>query len=339
MDHPLILLMGLPRSGTTWIAKMFDSHPLTVYLHEADRGEILRSMPLAPDVSDAQALRPVTEAFAQSLLKIRDTHVLGSQPQFRKDYRSHVAAAMYRLNVISSKAVSTVGWRWPIFHGVDYDKVTDLSVVWKSVISIGRLGVFVRTLKNRHAIVLLRHPCGHVASLLRGEAEHRFRFPPSEDYGLFEILLKTETARNHGLTLRHLMSLHPAERLAWRWVIMYEKALADIQGMEGCVSLRYEDFCVNPELHARQLFEFCGLQWSSATTEFIKRSITTDKKKYYAVFKNPLMSAMRWQSELNEDDIERIYRIVRESDLERLYPRTEQLGNPTNPHAKISTTA
>ena len=78
MDNSLILLMGLPRSGTTWIAKMFDSHPRTVYLHEADRGEILRSMPLAPDVSDAQALRPVTEAFAHSLLKIRDTHVLAA---------------------------------------------------------------------------------------------------------------------------------------------------------------------------------------------------------------------------------------------------------------------
>ena len=120
---------------------------------------------------------------------------------------------------------------------------------------------------------------------------------------------------------------------------MYEKALADIRGMEGCTSLRYEDFCVHPELHARQLFEFCGLPWTSATAEFIKKSISTDKKKYYAVFKNPLMSAMRWQSELNEDDIERIYRIVRESDLERLYPRTEQLGSPTNPQAKISTNA
>ena len=129
---------------------------------------------------------------------------------------------------------------------VDFDKVPDLQVIWKSVISIGRVGIFARSIKERHVIVLLRHPCGHVASMLRGETEHRFPFPPSEDYRLFEILLSTGPARQHGLTLDYLKSLHPAERLAWRWVIMYEKALQDIQGIDGCMSIRYEDVCVEP---------------------------------------------------------------------------------------------
>ena len=31
-----ILLVGLPRSGTTWVGKIFDSHPSTLYLHEPD---------------------------------------------------------------------------------------------------------------------------------------------------------------------------------------------------------------------------------------------------------------------------------------------------------------
>lgn len=29
-----ILLFGLPRSGTTWLGKLFDSHPDTLYRHE-----------------------------------------------------------------------------------------------------------------------------------------------------------------------------------------------------------------------------------------------------------------------------------------------------------------
>jgi hypothetical protein len=44
------------------------------------------------------------------------------------------------------------------------------------------------------------------------------------------------------------------------------------------------------------------------------------------VFKNPLKSAMRWQSDLSADDIDRIYRVVQESDLGKLYPRGEKLG-------------
>jgi Sulfotransferase family len=326
IDHPLVLLMGLPRSGTTWIAKMFDSHPDTVYCHEADRGVILRSMPLAPDISEAEALAPIAQTFADNLLKIRDPHVVGSQPQFHKEYRTGTAAALHQLSTISAKAASAVGWKWPIFPMVNYDKVANLRVIWKSVISIGRVGVFARALKNRHAIVLLRHPCGHVASLLRGEAEHKFPFPPSEDYRLFEILLNTRPARERRLTVDFLTSIHPAERLAWRWVIMYEKALQDIQGVEGCMSIRYEDVCARPEQCAREMFEFCDLPWASATSDFLKSSTSSEKKKYYAVFKNPLKSAMRWQSDLSEDDIDRIYRVVQESDLGKLYPRGEKLG-------------
>jgi hypothetical protein len=74
------------------------------------------------------------------------------------------------------------------------------------------------------------------------------------------------------------------------------------------------------------MFEFCDLPWASATSDFLKSSTSSEKKKYYAVFKNPLKSAMRWQSDLSEDDIDRIYRVVQESDLGKLYPRGEKLG-------------
>jgi hypothetical protein len=287
-------------------------------------------MPLAPDVSEAKALGPIANAFVDNLLKMKNPHIVGSQPQFKKNYRSGFATILHDASTVAAKLASVARWNWPILPMVNYDYVPDLYVIWKSVISIGRLGVFVRTVRNRNAIVLLRHPCGHVASMMRGEAEHRFPFPPSEDYRLFEILLNTEQAREHGLTLDHLMSLHPAERLAWRWVIMYEKALHDIQGIDGCMSIRYEDVCVDPERHAKQMFEFCGLAWNPVTAEFLRSSTATEKKKYYAVFKNPLRSAMRWKSDLSEETIERIYRVVRESELERLYPFGEILGEPAS---------
>jgi hypothetical protein len=287
-------------------------------------------MPLAPDVSEAETLGPIAEAFVDNLLRIADPHVVGSQPQFHKSYRTGLAALLHDASTVSAKLASTIGWKWPIFPMVNYGRVPDLQVIWKSVISIGRVGVFVRAIKKRHAIVLLRHPCGHVASMLRGEAEHRFPFPPSEDYRLFEILLNTEPARQHGLTLDYLMSLQPAERLAWRWIIMYEKALRDIEGIEGCMSIRYEDVCIEPERHAKRMFEFCGLPWDPAADEFLRTSTATEKKKYYAVFKNPVRSAMRWQSDLKEDEIERIYRVVEKSELSRLYPRGEILDEPLN---------
>src|SRR6185312_4530492 len=48
---PCILIFGLPRSGTTWIGKLFDSHPDTLYRHEPDSVRRL-SMPLFPEKED-----------------------------------------------------------------------------------------------------------------------------------------------------------------------------------------------------------------------------------------------------------------------------------------------
>src|SRR5262249_18420052 len=140
----------------------------------------------------------------------------------------------------------------------------------------------------------------------------------------------THPARQHGLTMKHLMSISPAERLAWRWVVMYEKALEDIRGLAGCMSIRYEDVCVDAERYARQMLEFCNLSWPAATSDFIRNSPATESKKYYGVFKNPLKSAMRWQTDLDENTIESIYRVVKQSDLEHLYPREERIGEPAS---------
>lgn len=32
----IVLILGAPRSGTSWLAKMFDSHPDVLYRHEPD---------------------------------------------------------------------------------------------------------------------------------------------------------------------------------------------------------------------------------------------------------------------------------------------------------------
>jgi hypothetical protein len=191
----------------------------------------------------------------------------------------------------------------------------------------------VHVIPDRHAIVLLRHPCGHVASMLRGEMQGKFMYPPSEDYEMFEILLNIRPARRRRLTLDYLVSLRPSERLAWLWVILCEKAMQDIQGLCDCTTIKYEDSCLQPERCARQMLEFCGLPWSLATAEFLKSSTAKENTKYYSVFKNPLHSAHRWQSDLSED-VDRIYRIVGESDLLGFYPRTPQRESG-NPPAKV----
>ena len=51
-DHIMILLLGSPRSGTTWLGKLFDSHPNTLYLHEPDSVLVNRKIPFQVQVDE-----------------------------------------------------------------------------------------------------------------------------------------------------------------------------------------------------------------------------------------------------------------------------------------------
>ena len=177
---------------------------------------------------------------------------------------------------------------------VDPDRDARLRIVWKSIESVGRFGIFARYLEACPAILIVRHPCGQVGSVLRGESQRRFgdNRPSSDDYGIFEALLRTEQAKAHGLTLAMLQALEPIERLAWRWVLYNEKALGDSDGLENCMTLRYEDLCAEPVTVAKQLFAFANMTWDAQTERYIADSMSSTKDTgYYGLAKDPLRTA------------------------------------------------
>ena len=80
MNPPLILLFGMPRSGTTWLGKIFDSHPDTLYRHEPDSKGTLNQIPLFPIVSDKEKYREFLEKYIKKLPEIQDEKVSASLP-------------------------------------------------------------------------------------------------------------------------------------------------------------------------------------------------------------------------------------------------------------------
>jgi hypothetical protein len=212
---------------------------------------------------------------------------------------------------------------------------TEIRVVWKSIDSLGRLGVILRIIEDCRAIRITRHPCACISSVLRGEAQHKFSssVSASEDYGILRIFLET-AVRNRGLTVDHLRGLHPVERMAWIWVLTNEKAADETNTMERCTSVRYEDICLDPVNKMKELFLFSGLGWTQQTSDFIQAStlgvqpgkfdqLTQDSRRYYGIFRDPIRAADKWKSEMKPEDVERVYRILRQSDLIDLYPESE----------------
>ncbi len=152
-----------------------------------------------------------------------------------------------------------------------------------------------------------------------------------------QIFLETSGGRRRGLSLDHLRRLHPVERMTWIWVLMNEKSVEDTRGLDRCMSVRYEDICHDPVGKAREMFSFSGLAWDKQTSDFIEAStlgvepgkldrLTQGSQRYYGVFRDPIRAAQKWKTEMKPEDIERVYQVLRQSDLIRLYPESEPVG-------------
>lgn len=312
MDIRPVLLFGMPRSGTTWLGKVFDSHPETLYRHEPDSLGTLNVMPLLAAVAEIDRYRAIITDFASTLSNHRSPRVTGKLPLFPKSYYSPLTFQTRRLLLMSGKFSARFLGELPVPNLVNLNRPGQLHLVWKSIESLGRLGVIARVLEDCRAVHILRHPCGYAASVLRGEAQGRLGggVSASEDYGILEMLINTEQGIKHGLSMELMHEIHPVERLAWRWVLFNEKAMDDLENLPGCTQVRYEDLCENPLEEYQRLFEFTDLPWHPQTERFIVQSTGNDSSTYYSVFKDPKKAANSWKDNLAAEDIDRVMRIV-----------------------------
>jgi Sulfotransferase family len=310
----------MPRSGTTWLGKIFDSHPETVYRHEPDSWRRLDSIPLFPAPESADHYSTNVRSFLAELTAIRADRVCGKRPLFPKSYASRFGVTLFSGRSLLHKALDRVGLHAeppvpPLPRpGLPY------RLVWKSIESLGRTGVILAALPEAKFVQIVRHPCGYVASVLRGESEKRFGHNQAAgDFDLYRMACDTPQARVHALTESRFRAMEPAERLAWRWVIYNEKAAAESASMPNAKVVIYEELCARPLQVARALFEFCELSWDAQSEQFLKESTSDAKSDYYSVFKDPLESAWRWQSQLDTSTVQKVMAIVAQSPFARPY--------------------
>lgn len=305
-----ICIFGSPRSGTTWLGKIFDSHPATLYRHEPDSGSALQDVPVhaAPDPDSESARR--LKAFLAKLPEQRALKVCGKLPLFPKRHLSGWRGIVHRSSVYSAKLAAS--WlRLPVLEPIDRKRGTPCPV-WKSIESSGRAGLVARLDPDVRLILLVRHPCGQIDSTLRGEADRRFtdHCPSADDWGIFERLVETPQAQRRGLTLDRLRDCSAIERLAWRWLLFNEKAMEEIDGLPNARVIRYESLCERPMDTAQDLLAFAGLEWDPGVEAFLTRSSQRDDGKYYSVNRDPLAAANRWRERLDQSTIESIRAVV-----------------------------
>jgi hypothetical protein len=333
----MILLLGAPRSGTSWLGKILDSHPDVLYRHEPDT--IARSdLPFLPEPEEVEALVPAARAYLDRLAGVRHPKVAGSQPQFAKSYRPAPAAALHRLAVAAGKGLELAGARLglPLTPAIPdlAGRLPDGSaprLVIKSVSSLGRALLFARARPDATIVHILRHPCAQIASRLRGA---RLKVMDTATY--VRSLAATTQARRLGFDLAALEALSLEEQMAAQWAILNQKVADELGEAPGCVPLDYDAFCTAPEPGARALLARLGLGWPEPTRAFVAASSTGDAPGYFSLMRRSLAETGKWRHELTQEQTGRILAIARRAPVGQRYAAPPAPAAPSQPERVAS---
>lgn len=301
----MIFIFGSPRSGSTWLGKIFDSHPDLLYLHEPDIPD--RGADLLPHWFEREpTLEQIENArlYLSRLTSARHPRTIGIRPFFRKNYRGLIAERA-RLALIFGTKISERAGLSNFMNRLDIPDIAKRGappqIVLKSVSALGRSQAFLSADRSIRPVLVIRHPCAFVSSMLRGKQVGGM----GTSSGLGRL---GQTRAAMRLEFEALDTADEVTALAWAWLLSNAEAYPAIEAAGGAI-LNYDELARDPARHAKDLFARLSLGWPDATATFLARSQQT-QGDYYSVFRDSSKASERWRDELEPNAIEKIREIV-----------------------------
>ncbi|MEM7501098.1 MAG: sulfotransferase [Pseudomonadota bacterium] len=315
----MILLVGNARSGTSWLGKIFDSHPDVVYRHEPDSSLPSQEFPFFLEGEAYEEHETAAAAYLEKLCDLRTIRAVGRRPHFDKNYRSQANKALHVGLVSSLQLLAKVPVLGTMARRANVPdlarKSNETKCVVKSVVSLGRAGLYSRALNEGKLVFLIRHPCGVVASQIRGMKLGKLTYGAP-----FQTISRSAIGQRYGLTVERLKNLPQEEALAWTWVVMNEQALQGIQGRDNAVTVTHEALCIDALGEAKRLFEFCGLDWSDQTEAFLSPDVSSERAPSYFDLKRESSAEVdKWKKELDGKTIDVVLSILSKSSLSQFF--------------------
>jgi hypothetical protein len=302
-----ILILGSPRSGTSWLAKIVDSHPDILYRHEPDEAVQLRAHPAEQLLAWAQ----------QGGLR-----VVAKRPWFRKSWRPWPVELLWR-TAASGLALAE---RLPLAR---VTSVPDLILpscrrrlrLAMKIVNWDGTGA-AAALPETRVLLILRHPCGQVASVMAGRRTGQFTAPLAEDGGM--IAARNYAAR-FGVDGAAFDKAPDYAQYAWVWRAFNEPIVDALGRLPNARVVVYDDLCRNPNGLSRELFSFLNLSWQPQTQSFLDTSTSHDGPSgFYDVFRSGPLTSERWRQTMTPEAQQTVREIVRAGTLGSYWPDTSR---------------
>lgn len=307
-----ILILGSPRSGTSWLAKIFDSHPTILYRHEPD------------ELAQARAGLSPSEQIGE-WLRQRGLRAAAKRPYFPKSWRPAPLDTTRRMIASALSGMQRVPVTSRLANAISLPDMIPPNR-WQSVRAAVKLvnwdgTLAVQTMPDTRCVFILRHPCGQIASLMAGLAGRRF-LRAADEYGApVDMNRAGAWAALRGVDATAFDALPDAAKYAWAWLAFNEPVTESLAALPNAKIVVYEDLCQRPEAVSRDLFTFAGLDWNPRTAAFLDTSTQHDRPSgYYDVFRTTGQVPDRWRHSMSQQDQDAVRTVVSLSPLARCWP-------------------
>ena len=290
----LVFILGTQRSGTTWLANIFDSHPDCLHFYEpfAPAYGIFPYFPdefvylEPPSNRIAARLRHDLPRLVERRSRLFDpVHATERQFQFEAwlmgelelwGRRARVGAPAFasqfnllHLNRIGQQPVA-------YFHKSHHIRVNAI----KEVRLYFKVPFLADTFPEARFIHVLRHPAAVVNSMMNFLQRGRLVEIRDHIHDFADTVAAQPRFEAYRPLLERIRSGTLPEKLAAYWRVANETLAADAASLGGkSFPLVYEDLASDPLSRVSSMFRWCGLAMSPATDAYVRDSSTSRSER------------------------------------------------------------
>ncbi len=305
-----IFVLGYPRSGTTWFANLFNSHPDVAYRHEVIGRcfedfpeELYANLKYNHGLSDAEYQQAIDVVVSPKV----DTD---TAPFFPKN---HLRVDNVRFHYLSWLVAKMVRPLQPLYKWFFYPKGDEVSLIIKETRSSVNMDSMLIGLRADRVVVLYRHPCGAILSHLKGIKS-----------GAMEATDETERTRwyDDNIEKPYLSSLNISKDeilsvpehiyLAIFWAQQNEDYLQFESDSYSSILVSYEAVMQNKVTLVKALFEALSLSYDPMVDQFLlstsasvgtKPSFKDSSRSFYSVYRDEKFNPDKWKQDLTDEQI------------------------------------
>lgn len=330
-DRSLIFLLGSQRSGTTWLANIFDASPKTLLFMEpfAPTFNILPEFPEASlflEHSSPALDRLLREEMPKRLLRYKYLFFQRSltDPAWFRVERSLDALVRYfgafAPNLLFEHAhkfhLLNLNRTDNSFPGFPKETIPSTWVI-KELRLAGKIPILLSAYPNARYVVIIRHPGATVHSIMTWFSRNKLGELQQDLDTYFEKIEAQRVARPYQGLIERCRNAGLAHRVALYWRINYETMYRKLKDNPLAKFVVYEQLAQEPQRTMTSLFSWLDLPWSASVSDYLAYSTSSLPKQITAIttVRDSAKEYRTWLNKIDEPTRRAVEEIVGTSHL------------------------